>query len=165
MIQRYLTVNNLLQAQMWVLTDNNTVIPYSPQSQTWVTSSHDRPAMGKNSKKGTKSEIQSAIGNPIAGPRRLNLGFGALCDHPLAPRLYIKISRSPQSFSPYLMNRRPNRRWLRAPGTKSWSSATQSQIWFAIQANLYTFQLRVKIAKKIVDYPRLIAGCRRSIAG
>ena len=53
-----------------------------------------------------KSESQSAIGNPIVACRRLYLGLEAIGDDPLAigddplaPRLYVKIPRSPPTIT------------------------------------------------------------------
>ena len=53
-----------------------------------------------------KSESQSAIGDPIVACRRLYLGLEAIGDDPLAigddplaPRLYVKIPRSPPTIT------------------------------------------------------------------
>ena len=62
--------------------------------------SHDRAAMGQNHQKMANPEIVSAIRDQIVACRRPNLGFWPICDHPLAPRRSVKISRFPPRFWP-----------------------------------------------------------------
>ncbi len=62
-----------------------------------------------------KSEIQSAASFPIVSSRGPNRGFYPIAEVPLAPRLYVKISRSPPTILAVFMNRRYNLRCMRRP--------------------------------------------------